>query len=466
MANTIVDRCSRTRPSSRSSTAGQIEGFCAVPAADPTTSSSVLPGGGPLVERGEVRHGDLDLDRERLRGARLDDLDRPGPGQERRHLVHRAHRRREPDPLRGALGDLLQALQRQREVRAALGARDRVDLVEDHRRDPAQRLAGGRGEQQEQRLRGGHQHVGRGPLELPPLVGGGVAGARADGDVGDRITEPLCGLPDAGERRPEVALHVDGERLQRRDVEDPAPAARLVRDGRRRQPVQRPEERREGLARPGRCDDEGVAPVLRGRPGALLGGGGRGERPLEPLAGGGGEAVECAHPTIMGSGTDNYPADRVPPAASAAGVGPGAGPDLLGVVGGELRDEPGDGPDHGRQEVRAQRVDVERGLPRVVRVDERGHGVAGAGREPAAHVLLDPAQGPLGAVLGAGEGGACGVVPVGEHQERQRPAGGVASSGSSLSTAVSCRTAKRAGSGPGAARVSRTAPSRTSETRR
>ena len=45
-ANTIVDRCSRTSSSSRRSTAGQIDGRCAVPAAEPMTSSSELPGAG------------------------------------------------------------------------------------------------------------------------------------------------------------------------------------------------------------------------------------------------------------------------------------------------------------------------------------------------------------------------------------------------------------------------------------
>ena len=42
----MVERCSRTSASSRRSTAGQIDGRCAVPAADPITSSSVLPGAG------------------------------------------------------------------------------------------------------------------------------------------------------------------------------------------------------------------------------------------------------------------------------------------------------------------------------------------------------------------------------------------------------------------------------------
>ncbi len=46
LANTIVERCCRTRSSSRRSTAGQIDGRCAVPAAEPMTSSSDDPGAG------------------------------------------------------------------------------------------------------------------------------------------------------------------------------------------------------------------------------------------------------------------------------------------------------------------------------------------------------------------------------------------------------------------------------------
>ncbi len=46
LENTIVDRCSRTSARSRRSTAGQIDGRCAEPAADPMTSSSELPTAG------------------------------------------------------------------------------------------------------------------------------------------------------------------------------------------------------------------------------------------------------------------------------------------------------------------------------------------------------------------------------------------------------------------------------------
>jgi hypothetical protein len=194
-----------------------------------------------LVERGEVGHRHLDGDLDRLRDGWLDDLQRAGAGQERGHLVQRPHRGRQPDPLggpahrdgtgrRGRDGgrpgptgtvrvggpgeQLVEPLQGQREVRAALAVHHGVHLVEDHRLHPAQRLPGRRGEQQEQRLRGGDQHVGRGAGELAALVGRGVAGAHADRDVRHRQPEPLAGLADPGQRRAQVALHVHGQRLE------------------------------------------------------------------------------------------------------------------------------------------------------------------------------------------------------------------------------------------------------------
>ncbi len=62
--------------------------------------------------------------------------------------------------------------------------------------------------------------------EPAPLLGGGVAGADGDRDVGTGQPEPGRGVPDADQRAAQVALHVDGERLQRRDVEHPAAGGR------------------------------------------------------------------------------------------------------------------------------------------------------------------------------------------------------------------------------------------------
>src|SRR5205814_1274554 len=83
---------------------------------------------------------------ERLALARVDDgaLARR-PAQESRHLLERALGRRQADALQSPPRDLFQPLERQRQVRAALGARDCVDLVDDDRLRAVQELARARG---------------------------------------------------------------------------------------------------------------------------------------------------------------------------------------------------------------------------------------------------------------------------------------------------------------------------------
>ena len=92
---------------------------------------------------------------------------------------------------------------------AALGARDGMHLVDDHRVDRAQRLAGLRGQHQEEGLGRRDQDVRRLLLEVAPLLLRRVAGADADAQIG----------LDAGQRPTEIAFHVVVERLQRGDVE-------------------------------------------------------------------------------------------------------------------------------------------------------------------------------------------------------------------------------------------------------
>ena len=70
----------------------------------------------------------------------------------------------------GASVSSLQPFEREREVRAALGGGQRVDLVDDHPSDAAQRLARLRREHQVERLRRGDEDVGRVRQHLAPLV--------------------------------------------------------------------------------------------------------------------------------------------------------------------------------------------------------------------------------------------------------------------------------------------------------
>ena len=209
-----------------------------------------------------------------------------------RDLLQRRLRGGEPDSLqpRGTpLGERrraprLEPLEGEEQVRAALRRGDRVDLVDDHRVDAPQGLAGLRGEQEVERLRRGDEDVGRPPLLPGALVRGGVS--RADADLGKMEVDPeaLRGGGDPGEGRAEVSLHVHRQRLDGRHVQHPAALLRL---GHRREhhPVDGGEERREGLARAGRGEEEGRLRIEDRRPPEALGGGGLLEGGLEPGAG-------------------------------------------------------------------------------------------------------------------------------------------------------------------------------------
>ncbi len=158
LANTIVERCCSIRSSTCSSTCGQIDRRAAWPSGD------VLGRGtGRRVQVGHVldRHHDAQLD---LLGAgRGGDGHRPGAAQERGHVLGRADRGRQADPLgRAAVrGQRVQPFQGQGQVRAALVPGQRVHLVHDDRVHPAQRVPRLGGEQQEQRFGRGDQDVRR-----------------------------------------------------------------------------------------------------------------------------------------------------------------------------------------------------------------------------------------------------------------------------------------------------------------
>ena len=179
---------------------------------------------GELVRRPELaqvlhRHDHLEI--EVLASAGVDELDRAiGSAvttcDEAADLLQRALRRREADPLCRPVEQRVEALERESEVGAALGARDGVHLVDDHRVDRAQRLAGLGSQHQEERLRRRDQDVRRLLHQLAPLLLRGVAGADADAEIG----------LDAGKRPAEVPLHVVVERLQRGDVEEAQTLAR------------------------------------------------------------------------------------------------------------------------------------------------------------------------------------------------------------------------------------------------
>jgi hypothetical protein len=208
------------------------------------------------------------------------------PAQESRDFVERTLRGREPDPLdapakagpRGVsrLGgpyclraQRFEALERQGEVRAALAGDQRVNLVDDHRVHVDQAFPGLRREQQKQRFWRRDENVGRLPQELRSLGRGRVAGPGRNLRRRHRNARGVRRIGDARQGRAQVAFDVCGERLQGRDVEDPAPLLR--RRGRlEHQSIEAPEEGGECLAAAGRRQDQrGIAARDR-RPPQLL----------------------------------------------------------------------------------------------------------------------------------------------------------------------------------------------------
>ena len=155
---------------------------------------------GRRAEIAEIRHGHDHVEIPGLGRRGLDGRHRASPGQVARHLVDRSHRGREADPLGGTLQERVEALQRQGQVCAALGAGERVDLVDDDRLDTDKGLAGRAREQQEERLRRRDEDVARRACEGPALIGRGVAGADADRDVRRGDAEAVGCVADADER--------------------------------------------------------------------------------------------------------------------------------------------------------------------------------------------------------------------------------------------------------------------------
>ena len=156
-----VERCARTCSSSSGSIARpHAEGRVRQLAGGELAEQRARAAGVAAPRRRRQRHGarhvrdrHADLEVEGRARARVDDGDRAVAAEEARDLRQRPRGRREPDALRIALREGRDALERERQVRAALGRRQRVDLVDDQRLDAAQRLALLGAEDQVERLR-------------------------------------------------------------------------------------------------------------------------------------------------------------------------------------------------------------------------------------------------------------------------------------------------------------------------
>ena len=146
-----------------------------------------------------VVDGDLDAHVEGLRCARGDDVDGGGAPEKTGDLVDGPHRRGQADPLRRVIQQGVEALQAHGEMCAPFGGRHRVHLVDDDGVHLAQGLLRLAGEHEVQRLGSRDEDVRRLGEQLPPVGGGGVAGAHTHGDVGGGQAQPPRGLPDADE---------------------------------------------------------------------------------------------------------------------------------------------------------------------------------------------------------------------------------------------------------------------------
>ena len=248
---------------------------------------AVLALGAVLVLVCEPRHvldRHLDPDFHCLQPAGIDDRDLPvGAAEESPHLLEGSLCRRQADALGLDLRQLAKPLQAEREVAAALGRGDGMDLVDDQPPDRRQDLARGAGEDQKQRLGRGDEDVGRVALHRAPSVCRRVPGSNRDCDLGRHQALALHLAPDSDQGRAQVAVDVVGERLQGRHIKD---AAALAVGGHRLagQPVEAPQEGGQRLAAPRRRRHQHMPPGRHLPPASLLDGGRLGEGGAKPVA--------------------------------------------------------------------------------------------------------------------------------------------------------------------------------------
>ena len=169
------------------------------------------------------------------------------------------------------------------QVRTALGAGHRVQLIDDHAAGRAQHLATGvRGQQDVQRLGRRHQDVRRRAAHARALAAGRVAGAHRGPDADVRQAERQQLGANPGERLAQVELDVVRERLERRDVQHVHRILEPALESFLQQRVDRREKRRQRLAGTGRRRDQRVASLDGELPRARLDLGRRAEPTCKP----------------------------------------------------------------------------------------------------------------------------------------------------------------------------------------
>ena len=187
------------------------------------------------------------------------------------------------DALQLAAADMVEALERQREMRAAARLEHGMDLVDDHHAGALEhrpRALGG--EQEVKRLRRGHQDMRRRAQHRRALALRRIPAADRRSDLDRRIAHRLGESADLAPRLGQVLVDVRRKRLQRRDIDD----AHLVREvffkPFSKEVVDRGQERGERLPRTGGRRDERVLAAPDGAPAFGLGVGGLAEAAVPP----------------------------------------------------------------------------------------------------------------------------------------------------------------------------------------
>ena len=250
--------------------------------------------------RGERRARHFDREIAVAHMAGVDDLHRfiALADEETRHLVQRLHGGGQADAHRGPLAQRLEPFQRKHQVRTALAAGHRVQLVDDHALHRLQHRAARVGAEQDvQGLRRRHQDVRRRAAHALALRRRRVAGAHrvADADVGQaHRDQPRA---NAGQRFLQVLADVVGQRLQRRHVEHVDLVREPAGEAFAHQLVDGRQEGRERLARTGGRGDQRMAALRGDCPGLGLDLGRAAEAALQP---GGNGRVErkLGHPVF------------------------------------------------------------------------------------------------------------------------------------------------------------------------
>ena len=210
-----------------------------------------------------------------------DDGDGAGSAEEAGDLLARGDGRGQADALGRPFEEVVEALQGQRQVGAALGGGEGVDLIDDDGLDGAQRPPHGGGEHEVEGFRRRDEDVRRAGAQTTALGGGSIARAHAHAHRNDRCSELRGGLGDPGQRTSQVPLDVDAQGLERGYVQHPhtaaAVAGRAPVPGRAAtgrwvpdEPIDGGQEGGQRLARTGGRDDQRVLATVDGRPGALL----------------------------------------------------------------------------------------------------------------------------------------------------------------------------------------------------